>query len=343
MPAHPERASPLYFYKIHKLERTKIMLTKHSSSIGAVVAHRILEVIDRNSLAARIARKPGVVLTTTVVQSIKVGLLLNLAGGGAGQIVSSRKPALAQSIADAALLVAAGGLAYTQRLQAERGSGPVDEIDLLNRPGPVPIWPKKGDPTAVVFRVPYGRRGLNWEKRSRQVNGYPVTALKLTGLLGSEYHFHGQMSNWEAVQIAAGLQPAHQTRGYVGAVSGTEKLSPGWALLKRRLIEAALAAGPELKPSGQRLNSLDQVRLSQEIMADLGLKPGDLVVFMKNEAGRWEIWTEEAVLEAWVEVIIVNLNPECPVEVGQPTPDRSPERLNLDEAHLPQGGKNEIP
>jgi hypothetical protein len=68
------------------------------------------------------------------------------------------------------------------------------------------------------------------------------------------------------------------------------------------------------------------------------LKPGDLVVFMKNEAGRWELWTEEAVLEAWVELIIINLTPQDSLGSA-----RSPERLGLDEAQLPQGGKNEVP
>lgn len=319
------------------------MSSKYYSPTGAAVANRILNVIDRNGMVARILRQPGVAVVTTTIQSINAGLLLGLAGSAAGITPSRRKPTVAFAISGTIALVMAGVLAYSQRLKAEQRNGPIDEIDLINRPGPVPIWPKKGDPTAVVFRVPYGQRSLNWEKGYRQVNGYPVTTLKRTGLFGPEYHFHGYITNWEAVQIAAELQRAHQTRGYVGAISGTEKLSPGWALLKRCLIKTALAAGPELEHTGQRLNSLGQVRLSQEIRAELGLKPGDLVVFMKNEAGWWEIWTEEAVLEAWVEIIIANLNPERPGEVCQPTSDRSGERLSPNEDHLPQGGENEIP
>lgn len=44
---------------------------------------------------------------------------------------------------------------------------------------------------------------------------------------------------------------------------------------------------------GQRLNSQNQVTLYQEVMADLNLSYGDMVYFVKNAEGRWEIYTED--------------------------------------------------
>lgn len=49
---------------------------------------------------------------------------------------------------------------------------------------------------------------------------------------------------------------------------------------------AITPAGPE---SGARLNSLNQVKLYEGVIQDLGLQRGDLVIFVRNEAGRWEL------------------------------------------------------
>ena len=44
--------------------------------------------------------------------------------------------------------------------------------------------------------------------------------------------------------------------------------------------------GPD---NGSRLNSLNQVILYDRLIDDLGLKRGDLVMFVPNEQGRWEV------------------------------------------------------
>lgn len=44
--------------------------------------------------------------------------------------------------------------------------------------------------------------------------------------------------------------------------------------------------GPD---TGARLNSLNQVELYDGLIQDLGLKRGDLVIFARNEQGRWEV------------------------------------------------------
>nr|HRW11437.1 hypothetical protein [Caldilineaceae bacterium] len=44
--------------------------------------------------------------------------------------------------------------------------------------------------------------------------------------------------------------------------------------------------GPD---TGARLNSMNQVKLYEGVIEDLGLQRGDLVIFARNDAGRWEV------------------------------------------------------
>jgi hypothetical protein len=53
-------------------------------------------------------------------------------------------------------------------------------------------------------------------------------------------------------------------------------------------------AGPQ---TGARLNSFNQITLYEGVIKDLELKRGDLVLFTKNEAGRWEIRPEGDIIE----------------------------------------------
>ncbi|HRJ40799.1 MAG: AAA family ATPase [Caldilineaceae bacterium] len=53
--------------------------------------------------------------------------------------------------------------------------------------------------------------------------------------------------------------------------------------------------GPE---TGARLNSLNQIQLYQGVLDDLQLQRGDMVFFVKDEAGHWEIQPEREVLGA---------------------------------------------
>ena len=61
---------------------------------------------------------------------------------------------------------------------------------------------------------------------------------------------------------------------------------------------ATVPLGPE---TGARLNSLNQIQLYQGVLDDLHLQRGDMVFFVKGEAGRWEIYPEGEVLEAMKE------------------------------------------
>jgi len=53
--------------------------------------------------------------------------------------------------------------------------------------------------------------------------------------------------------------------------------------------------GPE---TGARLNSLNQVQLYKDVLDDLHLQRGDMVFFVKDEAGRWEIHPENEIIGA---------------------------------------------
>ncbi len=51
-----------------------------------------------------------------------------------------------------------------------------------------------------------------------------------------------------------------------------------------------IPTGPD---TGARLNSMNQVKLYEGVISDLGLKRGDLVVFVPTDDGRWEIRSGE--------------------------------------------------
>jgi hypothetical protein len=56
----------------------------------------------------------------------------------------------------------------------------------------------------------------------------------------------------------------------------------------------------EAKPktdNKQRLTSYNEVRLYDGLVKDLGLHPGDLVIFVKNDNGHWEIRTEQEITQ----------------------------------------------
>lgn len=55
---------------------------------------------------------------------------------------------------------------------------------------------------------------------------------------------------------------------------------------------ASVPLGPD---TGARLNSLNQVKLYEGVVADLDLERGDMVVFVRNDAGRWELRKAEEI------------------------------------------------
>jgi hypothetical protein len=220
-------------------------------AVSAAVANRLLNIIDRDGPGAKMARNPVIGTADAVVRYTPQVVQSAAVGGLVGSAVASAGPA--GLVALGGSLAAAYGLAiYQQRLRADKRGGPVEEIDL---PGGTPaneaddpaeakihIWPKQGDPASVVFQLP--QEGANWEKRCRSRDGQPLTTLKTARRAGPEYYFQGEVSNAEAVQIASGARKPYTLRGYLGAVSEKEKLSPLWAFSKRGLIILSSKGNP---------------------------------------------------------------------------------------------------
>lgn len=49
--------------------------------------------------------------------------------------------------------------------------------------------------------------------------------------------------------------------------------------------------------STTRLRSKGQVTLPRELREELGLEPGDELVWVKNDEGHWEVWSTESLAE----------------------------------------------
>jgi hypothetical protein len=234
-----------------------------AAAVSVAMANRLLNVIDREGVGAKVARNPviGTIdsalrYTPGAVRSAAIGVLLGSAAATSGP---------AGLVALGGTLAALyGAAAYGQRLRADKSNGPVEEIDdpAGSRPGEVndpeeskiPIWPKKGDSASLVFQIP--QSATNWEKRSRGQAGYTMTILKTTRRSGPEYYFQGDLSNAAAVGLAAGAVKPYRLPGYLGTVSEKEKLSPLWALSKRRLIWLSCQGVPAPGAAGEAADEL---------------------------------------------------------------------------------------
>lgn len=72
----------------------------------------------------------------------------------------------------------------------------------------------------------------------------------------------------------------------------------GHAQVKRTTSQdwsAHFAVAPLGPETGARVNSLNQVQLYDRLIADLDLRRGDMVVFVRNEAGHWELRRAEEI------------------------------------------------
>ena len=74
---------------------------------------------------------------------------------------------------------------------------------------------------------------------------------------------------------------------------------------KRDHYFPSTVVGPE---TGSRLNSAKQITLYDGVIEDLGLERGDLVLFVKNEAGHWELRPEKEITQD-LEAIFGNEQP----------------------------------
>ncbi|MEI2693180.1 MAG: AAA family ATPase [Anaerolineae bacterium] len=69
---------------------------------------------------------------------------------------------------------------------------------------------------------------------------------------------------------------------------------------------AVAPLGPE---TGARLNSLNQVRLYERLIEDLDLRRGDMIVFVRNDTGRWELRKAEEIAQELQSITASNGKP----------------------------------
>jgi hypothetical protein len=70
------------------------------------------------------------------------------------------------------------------------------------------------------------------------------------------------------------------------------------AYLDELLLRASYLFQPQVDlETSARLNSLNQVKLYDGLIKDLNLQRGDLILFIKNEAGHWEIRPENEIVK----------------------------------------------
>jgi len=77
-----------------------------------------------------------------------------------------------------------------------------------------------------VIEMPAGRR--------------TITHLQSLSLPSSHYYFDRPLADEAAVGLASGRMKPETVPGFVGQVSQTESLCPGWARTKHALIRTAL-------------------------------------------------------------------------------------------------------
>lgn len=224
------------------------------AATGTVMANRLLDVVDREGSIAVLSRSKIGRFNRAVNYTARMApLTVAATAGGVASVALGGIPGY---MAFMGTLTAAGGvLAYKARLKADKSNGPIQEIDVPQRyidledaeERRISIWPKKKDPSTVVFNVPMGP---NWEKSCRDQGSEKYTCLKATGLFSPEFYFRGELSNEDAVKVATGQETQyHKMAGYVGLISGHEKfISPAWAMAKRAVILQSLG-GDEDTPA----------------------------------------------------------------------------------------------
>lgn len=205
-----------------------------AAAVSTAAANRILNTIDRGGLVDKLASNPFIMAQRGMTYGVVRGIQSAAVGGLIGAGMAGTTPVM---LATAGAVAAAGGVAnYAVRLRADTSNGPVEEV-----PGPrgesVSVWPKKNDPSTVVFQSPDD--GINWQKIVKTQGSQRITCLKANVLDPPEFYFKGVLSNTDAVNIATGQMKTRDIQklpGYLGRIEKVEKLNPNWTMIKRAII-----------------------------------------------------------------------------------------------------------
>src|SRR5262245_29599713 len=100
-----------------------------ATAVSATVANRVLNVIDRDGIGARMARNP-IIGTAGSMARYTAGVLKSAAIGAlVGTAAASTGPTGVAAMGGS-LAAFYGAAAYGQRLRADKSSGPVEEVDI---------------------------------------------------------------------------------------------------------------------------------------------------------------------------------------------------------------------
>lgn len=195
--------------------------------VSASFANKALDVIDRNGLVARAARNP---LTKVAISPYTVTAL------------TAQAPVLlGRAVIDTVAGAAAGKRPFGSGIRPDVERGAIDHVIIpqtyydpngvpFKRSTPISIYHDKKDSSITCFQM---EEGL-WEKKPYRGG----TLLEAKMQPSRRIYFKGDISNDDAVHVAAGIRKAHKLSGYVGHVSELEMLSPAWAIAKQKMIQA---------------------------------------------------------------------------------------------------------
>jgi hypothetical protein len=195
--------------------------------VSASFANKALDVIDRNGLVARVARNP---LTKVAISPYTVTAL------------TAQAPVLlGRAAIDTVASTAVGKRPFGSGIRPDVERGAIEHVIIpqtyydpkgvpFKRSTPISIYHDKKDPSITCFQM---EEGL-WEKKPYRGG----TLLEAKMQPSRRIYFKGDISNDDAVHVAAGIRKAHKLGGYVGQVSELEMLSPAWAITKQKMIQA---------------------------------------------------------------------------------------------------------
>lgn len=217
---------------------------KFNNAYGSLSSN-VLNMIDRQGLAAKIVRTPPVRIAKDT--PLALGYVAGL--GGAATLISTN-PVVGIPLV-AAGLVAANKWAA---INPDTTKGAMSTVPTTRKFIGIPlaqeivrVWQDEENPNKRVFRS--DRR--NWECETSQLPGFDsqprtMTTLRAKTLPPQWYYFKGELSDEEAVRVAAGNQKPFDLPGYAGSVSYTETLSPLGGI-KHSMIRASIQREPQYR------------------------------------------------------------------------------------------------
>jgi len=242
------------------------------------ISDGVLGVIDRRSIPAQIVREKavkaavaGAALKSFGEQGIPADTVEKIPAAAFGTLGSSKILPLALTVtATRQVSTALASLAAQAVREGRTSEKPIIQdrpVEMLGIPlgtakEQVSVWATKLTPmlNAMDLPSPFQREcctfsggamfqtgGMTWHRGTMIVEtprGQRIIChLQSMTLPSNHYYFSGDITDEEAVGIAAGRIHPERLNCYVGQVSSIESLAPGWASAKHAMIKNVLYCG----------------------------------------------------------------------------------------------------